>query len=429
MTNIEDKIKHITARQIFDSRGWPTLEVKVITSQGFIGIAGVPSGTSTGKKEVMELRDGGKAFGGRGVGHAIEIVNTTLARGLAGMTVFDQQAIDKKLVELDGTPNKSHLGGNTLIGASIACAKAAAASSKLPVFKYLRNISGINLGKPKLMFNLINGGLHADNGLDIQEYVFIPQQETLKGNIEQGIETYHKLANILRSKNLSSGVGDEGGFSPNLKSNTEAFELLIETAESLNLEHGKDYFLGFDAAANSFVQKDSDFKYNLKLENKSLTSLELIALYETWVEKYKLETIEDGLAEDDVEGWKEMTQRISYKTHTLGQKVEVVGDDFFVTHAKKLIEGARLKIATAIIIKPNQVGTLSETIETIKTAKKLGYSLVASHRSGETNDDFIADLAVGCGCDYLKAGAPARGERMAKYNRLLEIESCGGSFQ
>lgn len=417
-------ISNVTARQILDSRGIPTIEVRLQTSDGVIAVSQVPSGASTGKHEATELRDGGAAFYGKGVLNAVENVNTEIAKAIKGFDVTDQDGIDARLIKLDGTPAKSRLGGNALTGVSQAAARAGAAVSGLPLYKYLFKLldSRFQMDLPRPMFNLINGGLHADNQLEVQEFLFIPLANTFSEGVRTGVETYHGLTDVLRKKGLYTGVGDEGGHAPKLNKNADGFEFIIEAATKAGHKLTKDYALAIDAAANSFLSSNSPFKYNLKLDGKELTTEELVDLYVSWIEKYKLVSIEDGLAEDDKEGWKLMTRKLAGDVHLVKQKVELVGDDLFVTSAKRLIDGAHDKIGTAIIIKPNQIGTISETINTVRTARELGYACIASHRSGDTNDDFIADLSVGFGCAFIKAGAPARGERVSKYNRLLEID-------
>jgi enolase len=341
------------------------------------------------------------------------------------MDIFSQHMRDAALITLDGTEDKSRLGANALLGVSLACARAAALARGIPLYRYLHQLGGIKKshpGLPRPMFNLINGGLHADSGLDIQEYLFVPLKVSMAEAVRMAAETYHQLASILKERTLSSGVGDEGGFAPRLSSDGEGFELIHQAAEKAGYTSGRDYDLAFDGAANSFLHSSQPFTYNLSREHTMLTAEQLVGVYEEWADRYGIISIEDGLAEDDKEGWQMMTKRIGDKTHVVGQTIEVVGDDLFVTNARRLVDGANDKLGTAVIIKPNQVGTVTETITTIKRAKQLRYACIASHRSGETNDDFIADLAVGLACDYIKAGAPARGERVAKYNRLMNIE-------
>lgn len=429
MLGKKDKIKNIFARQILDSRGAPTLEVAVFTLGGAVGRAAVPSGASTGKKEAVELRDKKVEYFGKGVMLACENVNTEISGRLKNISVTDQSGIDKLLVEADGTPARSRLGGNSLIGVSMACARAAANLENLPLYKYLAKISHLKLKEkmPVPMLNLINGGLHAGNSLDIQEYLFIPKGKKMAEALRMAAEVYHALGALLSKRGLSTGVGDEGGFAPELRRNSEPFNLIIEAAQSAGFKLDQDYGLGIDAAANSFLQNNNPFQYQLTLENELLSSMALIDLYEKWIDDYKLISIEDGLAEDDLEGWQQMTKILSEKAHVVGRGLEIIGDDLFVTSAKRLIDGIERKLATAVIIKPSQVGTVSETIETVRIAKQHNYACVASHRSGDTPDAFIADLAVGLACEYIKAGAPARGERVAKYNRLLEIEEELGS--
>lgn len=417
-------ISNLSARQILDSRGIPTIEVRLQVSDGTVAVSQVPSGASTGKHEATELRDGGAAFYGKGVLNAVENVNTEIGKALKGFDVTDQEGIDERLIKLDGTPGKSRLGGNALIGVSQAAARAGAAVSGLPLYRYLFKLldSRFQMDLPRPMFNLINGGLHADNQLEVQEFLFIPLADTFSEGVRVGVETYHGLTDVLRKKGLYTGVGDEGGHAPKLTKNADGFEFIIEAATQAGHELTKDYALAIDAAANSFLSSSSPFKYNLKLDGKEFTTEELVDLYVSWIEKYKLISIEDGLAEDDKQGWKLMTKKLAADVHLVKQKVELVGDDLFVTSAKRLIDGAHDKIGTAIIIKPNQIGTITETVNTVRTARELGYACIASHRSGDTNDDFIADLAVGFGCSFIKAGAPARGERVSKYNRLMEID-------
>ena len=407
--NLGTEIDEVHAREILDSRGNPTVEVEVLLADGSFGRAAVPSGASTGKHEAWELRDGGEQFGGKGVRKAVENVNETIAPELLGLSALWQERIDRLLIELDGTENKSKLGANAILGVSLAVARAAADSLGLPLFKYIAGARPCTLPMP--LFNILNGGIHADNNLEIQEFMIVPLgARSFSEALRMGAEAFHALKGILRERGLSTGVGDEGGFAPNLKENRAALELIVEAIEQSGWEPGKDIYLALDAAASSFF---ADGHY--ELEGRSLSSRELIDVYESWIEDFPIASLEDGLAEEDWSGWRELTGR-------LGGKVQLVGDDIFVTNAKLLQRGIAEGVANSILVKPNQIGTLTETLETMELARQAGYTTVISHRSGETEDPFIADLAVGTGGGQLKSGAPNRSERLAKYNQLLRIE-------
>ncbi len=403
------EIEEVHAREVLDSRGNPTVEVEVLLADGSWGRAAVPSGASTGKHEALELRDGGRRYGGKGVRKAVENVNETIAPQLLGLPAIPQEAIDQKLIELDASENKSHLGANAILGVSLAVARAAADSLGLPLFRYLAGARPVSLPMP--MFNVLNGGVHADNDLDIQEFMIVPLGAgSFQEAVQMGAEVFHTLKALLKERGLRTAVGDEGGFAPDLGSNKEALALLVEAIERSGYRPGEEVFLACDAAASSFY---ADGKY--QFEGKELSSHELIAIYESWVEEFPIVSIEDGLAEEDWEGWRELTER-------LGEKIQLVGDDIFVTNPKLLQRGIEEGVANAILIKPNQIGTLTETLKTIEMAHRAGYACIISHRSGETEDTFIADLAVGTAVGQIKSGSLSRSERVAKYNQLLRIE-------
>ena len=418
-----NKIKKIQALEILDSRGNPTLRVKVILENNMNALAAVPSGASTGEFEALELRDGDiNRYDGKGVLRACENVNTKINKALKGEDVTDQKRIDKIMLDLDGTENKSNLGANAILGVSLACARAGAKAKNKPLYKYIGSTYGFKIkdfSSPVPMFNIINGGKHADSGLSIQEFMILPVG--IKGSAERirvGSEIFHTLKTILSVKNYSTGVGDEGGFAPKLDSHAQAFELITKAIEKSGYKVGKDIVFAIDAAANSFCGSQSN-EYMLKPENISLDHNRLIALYLEWIEKYPLVSIEDGLNENDWDEWAQMKKRINEKN----KKVMIVGDDLTVTNIKREKKADDNKCANAIIIKFNQIGTLSETIDCIKFAKKKNWKIIVSHRSGETCDHFIADLAVATGADFLKSGSLSRSERLAKYNRLMKIES------
>ncbi len=420
MTN---KIKKIQALEILDSRGNPTIRVKVILENKRSALAAVPSGASTGEFEALELRDGDlKRYAGKGVLKACKNVNTIINKVLKGEIVTNQKKIDKILLDLDGTENKSNLGANAILGVSLACARAGAKTMNKPLYKYIASTYGFKIkdfSSPVPMFNIINGGKHADSGLSIQEFMILPVG--IKGaeeRIRAGSEIFHTLKTILSAKGYSIGVGDEGGFAPKLDSHVQAFELIIRAIEKSGYKIGKDIALAIDAAANSFCDSNSK-EYILEPENISLDYNRLIALYLEWIEKYPLISIEDGLNENEWDQWTQMKKRINEKY----KRFMVVGDDLTVTNIKREKKADDNKCANAIIIKFNQIGTLSETIDCIKFAKRKGWKIIVSHRSGETCDHFIADLAVACGADFLKSGSLSRSERLAKYNRLMKIEA------
>jgi enolase len=405
-------IESIRAREILDSRGNPTLEVEVRLAGGTTGRAAVPSGASTGKHEAVELRDGDKArFNGRGVLKAVANVNKEIATALAGMTVTEQAAIDHKLINLDGTANKSRLGANAILGTSLAVAHAAANWLGTPLYRYLGEDAHT---LPVPMFNILNGGKHAADSTDFQEFMVMPAgARSFSHALQIGTEVYHSLKSVLQDKGLNTNVGDEGGFAPSLSSNREAVELILLAIEKAGYKPGKECFVALDPAASEFYEGG---KYILEREGTSLTSSEMADYYTNWVASYPIISIEDGLAEDDWDGWQLLTQK-------LGKKVQLVGDDLYVTNVARLSRGISLNASNAILIKLNQIGTLTETIAAIKMAKQAGWAAIISHRSGETEDTTIADLAVGQATGQIKAGAPCRAERTAKYNRLLKIEA------
>lgn len=406
-------IAKLIGREILDSRGNPTVEVEVFLTNGVMGRAAVPSGASTGSHEALELRDQDpKRYLGKGVLKAIHHIHRRIAPKLCGMDVLDQKRIDGALIRLDGTPNKARLGANAILGVSLACARAASNHSRVSLFRYLGGSPATTLPLP--LMNILNGGAHADNNLDLQECMILPVgAKNFREALRMGTEVFHHLKSILKEKGYKTAVGDEGGFAPDLRSNAEAFALIMEAIQRAGYRPGKDIGLGIDAAATEFCK---DGFYYLKAEKKAKrTSGEMITYYEELIKKFPILSIEDGLAEDDWKGWKEMTRRLS-------GKVQLVGDDLFVTHPAWLSKGIREGIANAILIKLNQIGTLTETLEVIEMAKKSGYRTIISHRSGETEDTTIADLAVATGAGQIKTGATSRTDRVAKYNQLLRIE-------
>ena len=405
-------IEHIIARQIFDSRGNPTVEADVFTAAGFVGRAAVPSGASTGEHEAVELRDGGDDYMGKGVSQAVSNVNTVIAPALEGMDSAEQIAIDQRLIELDGTENKGNLGANAILAVSMASARAAAATFDLPLYRYLGGVAACILPAP--MMNILNGGSHADNNVDLQEFMIMPLgAESFSQAIKMGTEVFHNLKKVLKSRGLNTSVGDEGGFAPNLKSNEEAVEVIIEAIDKAGYRAGEDIWIALDPASSEFYE---DGKYNFKWSSgESRTAEEMVDFYADWVEKYPIISIEDGHAEDDWDGWKIMTDR-------LGKKIQIVGDDLFVTNTKRFQRGIDKGSANSILIKLNQIGTLTETLAAIEMAKTNGMTAVVSHRSGETEDTFIADLVVGTNARQIKTGSASRTDRIAKYNRLLRIE-------
>ena len=413
-----DYIESVEAMQILDSRGNPTVQVKVILESGAKGIAMVPSGASTGSFEAVELRDGDmQNFNGLGVNKAVENVNKRIAKTIEGENVFNQKYIDDKIIKLDGTPNKSRLGANSILGVSLAIARAGANSLKLPLYQY---IGGINAYKmPRPMMNILNGGKHANNNLDIQEFMIVPfGANDFKDMLQMCTEVYKVLKEVLKKKGLVTSVGDEGGFAPNLKNDEEAIEIILESIEKAGFKENKDFKLALDIAStemHDFAKKINKEGYYFWKTDIYKTKAEMIDYIIELASKYPIMSIEDGLAEDDWKSWKELTKRI-------GDKIQLVGDDLFVTNPKRLQKGIDENVANAILIKPNQIGTLTETLETINLAKSNGYKTIISHRSGETEDTFIADLAVAVNAGQIKAGAPCRTDRVCKYNRLLNIE-------
>ena len=407
-------IAKIIGRQILDSRGNPTVEVDVITTSGVLGRAAVPSGASTGIHEAVELRDGDKsAYLGKGVLKAVANVNSIIDEALRGFDVCDQKAIDTKLIELDGSDNKSNIGANAILGTSLACAKAAADESGLGLFKYVGGVGAVTMPVP--MMNILNGGSHADNKIDIQEFMVMPfGAESFSEGLRWGTEIFHHLKNVLKSRGMSTNVGDEGGFAPNLGSNEEAIQVVIEAIEKAGYKAGEDVYIALDAASSEFYNEDTQ-KYVFESTGEQMSSEEMVNFWVDWCEKYPIVSIEDGLAEDDWMGWKLATEK-------LGHKVQLVGDDLFVTNTKRLARGIDESIANSILVKVNQIGTLTETIEAVQMATRNGYTSVMSHRSGETEDNTIADLAVALNCGQIKTGSASRSDRMAKYNQLLRIE-------
>jgi enolase len=402
------KIKNIIAREILDSRGNPTVEVDCILENGILGRASVPSGASTGEREALELRDKDQRYMGKGTLKAVANVNGPLRDLVIGREVENQYEIDKAMIDLDGTETKSRFGANAILGVSMAVLKAAAINAQKPLYEYVGN--GLTLPRP--MMNIINGGAHADNKLDFQEFMIIPERDTISERIRVGAEVFHNLKSVLNEKGLSTGVGDEGGFAPDLQSNSEGFELIIEAIKRAGYVPGKDVFLGIDVAASEFYK---DGKYELVGEGKSLTTDELISYFEDLVNKYPIISIEDPVDENDWEGFAKITK-------VLGDRIQLVGDDLFVTNKKCLQKGIDLHAGNAILLKVNQIGTISETLETIKLAKDNGYATIISHRSGETEDTTIADLAVGLDLGQIKTGSLSRTDRICKYNQLMRIE-------
>ena len=402
-------IKDIKAREILDSRGNPTVEVDVILENGVLGRAEVPSGASTGEREALEMRDNDiKRFNGKGVLNAVKNVNEIIRPAVIGMDAFNQRFVDQKMIKLDGTKTKSKLGANAILGVSMACLKAAAKAKGLPLYKYVGD--GENLPVP--MMNILNGGCHADNKLDFQEFMIIPQRDTIKERIRVGSEVFHALKSVLNEKGLSTGVGDEGGFAPDLDSNTEGFELIMDAIKKAGYIPGRDVKLAIDVAASEFY---SNGKYNLEGENRILTTDELIEFYKELVDKYPIISIEDPVDENDWEGFVKITKE-------LGDRVQLVGDDLFVTNKECLQKGIDLGAGNAILLKVNQIGTITETLDTIKLAKENSYKTIISHRSGETEDTTIADLAVGLNLGQIKTGSMSRTDRICKYNQLIRIE-------
>jgi len=405
-------IVDVFGREVLDSRGNPTVEVEVILENGTMGRAIVPSGASTGAHEAVELRDGDKnRYNGKGVLQAVENVNEIIAPEVIGMDVTHQVDIDTLMIEMDGTPNKGRLGANAILGVSLAVAQAAANYLEIPLYQYIGGVNAREIPVP--MMNILNGGKHADNNVDIQEFMIIPAgAPSFAEGLRMAVEIYHTLKKVLNSKGLATAVGDEGGFAPNLPSNEEAIEVILEAIAQAGYQAGKDIFLGLDVAATELYR---DGKYHFESTQQVLSSQEVVDFYASLVERYPVISIEDGLAEDDWEGWKLLTDR-------LGKKIQLVGDDLFVTNTERLARGIELGVCNSILIKVNQIGTLTETLDTIEMARRAGYTCVISHRSGETEDATIADIAVATGSGQIKSGAPARTDRVAKYNQLLRIE-------
>lgn len=406
------RIVDVKAREVLDSRGNPTVEAEVYLDSGIVGSAMVPSGASTGEREAIELRDGDKSrYLGKGVLNAVNFVNTEIREAVLGMDANNQAALDQKMIDLDGTPSKSRIGANAILGVSMAAARAAAQEAGVPLYKFL-NKSGEFI-MPVPMMNIINGGSHADNSVDLQEFMILPVgAPTFREAIRYGAEVFHNLAKVLKARGLATTVGDEGGFAPNLSSNEEAIEVILEAIEKAGYKAGVDIFLGMDAAASEYFK---DGKYVLSAEGRSFDSAEMIDFLAAWVDKYPIISIEDGLDENDWDGWKLQTEK-------LGDKIQLVGDDLFVTNPAILKEGIDKGIANSILIKVNQIGTLTETLAAIDMAAAAGYSAVVSHRSGETEDTTIADLVVATGTGQIKTGSLSRSDRVAKYNRLMKIE-------
>lgn len=408
----ERKIVKVIGREILDSRGNPTTEAEVTLSDGSVGIGRAPSGASTGQFEALELRDGGKRYNGKGVTKAVDNINSTIARNIEGMDAADTRSIDMKLIELDGTKDKSKLGANAVLAVSLACADAAAKSYDMPLFRFLGGVNAVQLPVP--MMNILNGGAHAGNDLDIQEFMILPSgADTFAEGLRMCSEVFHALAKLLKEKGLGTGVGDEGGYAPELDSEEQALDLIMEAISTAGYSAGNDFLISIDAAASEWKNKGGGYKFPKKGDVK--TTEELIGMWENICAKYPIFSIEDPLDEEDWQGWTEITRR-------LGDKILLVGDDLFVTNTHRLEKGIENGCGNAVLIKLNQIGTLSETMDAVRLAKDNGYEAIISHRSGETEDTFIADLSVALNTGLIKTGAPSRGERTAKYNRLLRIE-------
>ena len=406
-------IQSVHARQILDSRGNPTIEVDIRTENGYLGRAAVPSGASTGKHEAVELRDDDKSvYVGKGVLKAVENVNDIIFPELIGCSVFEQNLVDKIMLELDGTPNKAKLGANAILGVSLAVAKAAAQEANLPLYRYVGGTNANTLPVP--MMNILNGGSHADNSIDFQEFMIMPAKaDTFSQSLRMGVEVFHTLKTVLKSKGYSTNVGDEGGFAPNIKSNEEAIEVVLQAIEKAGYKPGEDIFIAMDAAVSEFYE--NGLYHFKKSDGRKLTSDEMADYWTQWVAKYPIISIEDGMDEDDWAGWKTLTDSV-------GKKCQLVGDDLFVTNVTRLQQGIESQIANAVLVKVNQIGSLTETIDTVNLAKRNSYKSIMSHRSGETEDSTIADLAVALNTGQIKTGSASRSDRMAKYNQLLRIE-------
>jgi len=408
-------IIEITAREVLDSRGNPTVEAEVVLEGGQIGHAMVPSGASTGVHEAVELRDGGPRYGGKGVLQAVANVNERIAPELVGMNALDQEGVDQAMIELDGTPNKGNLGANAILAVSLAVSRAAAEAVELPLFAYLGGVQAAVLPVP--LMNVINGGKHADNRVDFQEFMLVPAgAPNFREALRYGVETFHALKGVLKKRGYNTNVGDEGGFAPDLGSNEEAVEVLLEAIQAAGYEPGKEISLALDPAASEFFKEG---KYHLEAEGKILSAEEMVDYWTDWAERYPIVSLEDGLAEDDWDGWKILTER-------LGSKIQLVGDDIFVTNPERLKRGIDEGVGNSILIKLNQIGSLSETLETVRLAHRNSFRAVISHRSGETEDSYIADFAVAVNASQIKTGSASRSDRLAKYNQLLRIEEALG---
>jgi len=414
-------INNITARQILDSRGNPTIEVDVVTDNGIIGRAAVPSGASTGSHEAVELRDNDKKiYMGKSVYHAVNNVNTVLRENLKGSYIFDQTEIDAKMIELDASPNKANIGANAILGVSLAVAKAAAEESRTPLYRYVGGVNANLLPIP--MMNILNGGSHADNGIDFQEFMIMPiGAESFSEGLRMGTEIFHHLKAVLKAQKMSTNVGDEGGFAPNFKNNEDAIKAVMQAIDKAGYKAGEDIYIAMDAAASEFYDAKEKVYHFKKSTGDKLTSSQMVSYWADWCKKYPIISIEDGFGEDDWDGWKQVTD-------TLGDKVQLVGDDLFVTNVSRLADGINKGVANSILVKVNQIGTLTETINAVQMAQTNSYTSVMSHRSGETEDTTIADLAVALSCGQIKTGSASRSDRIAKYNQLLRIEEqLGGS--
>lgn len=413
-------INNITARQILDSRGNPTIEVDVVTDNGVIGRAAVPSGASTGTHEAAELRDNDKSiYMGKSVYHAVNNVNTVLRENLKGSYILDQAEIDAKMIELDGSPNKANIGANAILGVSLAVAKAAAEETRTPLYRYVGGVNANLLPIP--MMNILNGGAHADNGIDFQEFMIMPVgAESFSEGLRMGTEVFHHLKAVLKSMNFSTNVGDEGGFAPDFKNNEDAIKAVMQAIDKAGYKAGEDIFIAMDAAASEFYNAEEKMYHFKKSTGDKLTSAQMVDYWANWCKKYPIISIEDGFAEDDWDGWGQITEKI-------GQNVQLVGDDLFVTNVNRLAEGINNGVANSILVKVNQIGTLTETINAVQMAQTNSYTSVMSHRSGETEDTTIADLAVALSCGQIKTGSASRSDRIAKYNQLLRIEEQLGN--
>jgi enolase len=414
-------INNITARQILDSRGNPTIEVDVVTDNGIMGRAAVPSGASTGSHEAVELRDNDKKiYMGKSVYHAVNNVNTVLRENLKGMYIFDQSEIDAKMIELDASPNKANIGANAILGVSLAVAKAAAEESRTPLYRYVGGVNANLLPIP--MMNILNGGSHADNGIDFQEFMIMPiGAESFSEGLRMGTEIFHHLKAVLKDQKMSTNVGDEGGFAPNFKNNEDAIKAVMQAIDKAGYKAGEDIYIAMDAAASEFYDAKEKVYHFKKSTGDKLTSSQMVTYWAEWCKKYPIISIEDGFGEDDWDGWKQVTDE-------LGSKIQLVGDDLFVTNVNRLADGISKGVANSILVKVNQIGTLTETINAVQMAQTNSYTSVMSHRSGETEDTTIADLAVALSCGQIKTGSASRSDRIAKYNQLLRIEEqLGGA--